>query len=96
MNRLSKHMIMAALLLGALCGGQAGAQSSGGPYRIEAVVIAGGGGPINGGIYQITSTLGQTASGTLTGGNYVIFDGFWSPVDELFGDFVFADGYESN
>lgn len=96
MNRLGNNMTMAALLFGALCGGQAGAQSGGGPYRIEPVVIAGGGGPIAGGNYQITSTLGQPASEVLIGGNYAIFDGFWSPVGNFLGDPVFADGYESN
>jgi hypothetical protein len=89
-------MAMAALILVALCAGQASAQASGGPYRIEPVVIAGGGGPIAGGNYQVTSTLGQPASGVLAGGTYAIFDGFWSPVGNFFADFIFADGYEFN
>jgi hypothetical protein len=96
MRHTNRNLVIAALFFGAINGGQASAQSSGGPYRIEPVVIAGGGGPIAGGNYQITSTLGQPASGVLTGGSYAIFDGFWSPASFVFGDFVFADGYESN
>lgn len=94
MNRLSKNMTTLALILGAVCIGQTSAQSSGGPYRIERVVIAGGGSPIAGGNYQITSTLGQAATTTLSGANYILFGGFWSPVGSLVVGVTFANGFE--
>jgi hypothetical protein len=89
-------MALAALVV---CAGsmlQAGAQSSGGPYDIKSVVIAGGGSPIAGGPFQITSTLGQAATNTLSGAGFVIVDGFWAPVGGAsVGDLIFANGFES-
>ena len=94
MNPVRRTMTAAALILGAAFVAQVSAQSSGGQYRIDPVVIAGGGGPITGGNYQITSTLGQPATAPLAGGSYALFNGFWSPVDGVAGDFVFANGFE--
>jgi len=94
MNRLSTTTAIAALIAGATCFTHAGAQSSGGPFTIKPVVIAGGGGPIAGGNYQITSTLGQPATTVLSAGNYVIFDGFWGPVGSFTNDLIFADGFQ--
>ena len=74
---------------------RAHAQSSGGPYDVEASVIAGGGSPIAGGSFQITSTIGQAATSTLSGAGFVIVDGFWAPVGSLVGDLIFANGFES-
>jgi hypothetical protein len=87
-------MTAAALILGATFVAHVSAQSSGGQYSINSIVIAGGGGPIAGGNYQITSTLGQPAGETLTGGSYTLFNGFWSPVGGVGGDFIFANGFE--
>lgn len=94
MNRTCTTLTAAALILGATFVAQVSAQSSGGQYRIDPVVIAGGGGPIAGGSYQITSTLGQPAGATLAGGSYTLFDGFWSPIGGVGGDFLFANGFE--
>ena len=94
MNRACTTMTAAALILGATFVAHVSAQSSGGQYSINSIVIAGGGGPIAGGNYQITSTLGQPAGETLTGGSYTLFNGFWSPVGGIVGDFVFANGFE--
>ena len=94
MNRTRTTMIAAAMILGATFVAQVNAQSSGGQYSIISIVIAGGGGPIAGSNYQITSTLGQAAGATLAGGSYSIFNGFWSPVGGVGGDFVFANGFE--
>jgi hypothetical protein len=94
MNRVCRTVAAAVLILGATFVAQVSAQSSGGQYRIDAVVIASGGGPIGGGNYQITSTLGQPATEPLAGGSYALFNGFWSPVGGVAGDFVFANGFE--
>lgn len=94
MNRVGRKAAVAALIFGAVFIGPAGAQSSGGQYSISSIVIAGGGGPIAGGNYHITSTIGQPASETLAGGSYTLFNGFWSPVGGIGGDFVFANGFE--
>jgi hypothetical protein len=95
MKRVGTKSIVVALILGAMFVVPSGAQSSGGPYRIEPVVIAGGGGPITGGNYQIVSTLGQSASGTMAGASYALFAGFWSPVGDLTGESGFTNGFES-
>ncbi|MEO7063105.1 MAG: hypothetical protein ABI082_04930 [Dokdonella sp.] len=96
MNRVNKSTVIVALLLGLASASELPAQSSGGPYRIDPVAIAGGGGPIVGGPYQITSTIGQAATSTLSGASYVVFDGFWSPVGGGLGDIIFINGFESN
>ncbi|MEO5559284.1 MAG: hypothetical protein ABIO49_05730 [Dokdonella sp.] len=95
MNRVSKKVVIAALIFGAAFVVQGSAQSGAGPYDIKSVVIAGGGSPIAGGSYQITSTLGQPATSTLSGASFVIVDGFWAPVGTLIGDSIFANGFES-
>ena len=96
MKRMARTAIVAALIVSGVPTTQTSAQSSGGPYRIDPVAIAGGGGPIAGGPYQITSTLGQAATSTLSGASYVLFDGFWSPVGGGLGDIIFIDGFDSN
>ena len=96
MNQGSTRAIVTALIIGAAFIAPAGAQSSGGPYRIEPVAIAGGGGPISGGNYQIASTLGLPATGVLRGASYVIYGGFWSPIGGFSGDSIFASGFESD
>lgn len=96
MNRTSGTMAFVALILGVASIAQTRAQSSGGPYDIQRVAIAGGGSPIAGGSYQITSTLGQPATTQLAGASYVIVDGFWSPVGGVSSDVIFANGFESN
>ncbi len=94
MQQKGKRMAIAAIFLGAILCGQSNAQSSGGPYVIERVVIAGGGSPIAGSDYQVTSTLGQAATATLSGAQYTLFGGFWSPVGSLVVGSMFADGFE--
>ena len=43
------------------------AQSSGGPYRFDKSVIAGGGGVANGGNYRFASTPGQATTARISG-----------------------------
>ena len=95
MKRMSTRAALMALAFGLAFVAQGYAQSSGGPYEVKAVAIAGGGSPIAGGSFQITSTLGQPATSTLSGAGFVIVDGFWAPVGSLAGDFIFANGFES-
>ena len=95
MNRASRTVRGVALTLGVALVVQASAQSSGGTFRVDPVVIAGGGSPIAGGSFQITSTLGQPATSTLSGGSYVVFDGFWAPVGGSLADVIFANGFET-
>ena len=96
MNPGSTRITVAALILGATFMAPAGAQSSGGQYRIDPVALPGGGGPTAGGSYQITSTLGLSATGTLAGAGYALFGGFWSPVGGIAGDFIFASGFDAS
>ena len=95
MKRMSMRAALVALSLGSACVTQGHAQSSGGPFAVTSVVIAGGGDPIAGGSYQISSTLGQPATSTLSGAGFVIVDGFWAPVGSLLGDLIFANGFDS-
>jgi len=95
MSRAGKAVAV-AVCLGVMVCGTAIAQSSGGQYQIDSAVIAGGGGPIAGGDFQITSTLGQPATATLAGANFILFNGFWSPVGGGAGDLIFADGFDAH
>jgi hypothetical protein len=95
MKRMSTRAALVALSLGSAFVAQAHAQSSGGPYAITSVVIAGGGEPVAGGSFQISSTLGQPSTSTLSGAGFVIVDGFWAPVGSLLGDLIFANGFDS-
>ena len=97
MNQGSTRAIVTALIIGAAFIAPAGAQSSGGQYRIDPVALPGGGGPTAGGNYQITSSLGLPATGVLRGASYIIFGGFWSPVGDFTGgDSIFASGFDSD
>jgi hypothetical protein len=88
MNRYHLPLLGAALLLAA-GSAQAPAQSSGGPYRIDPAVTAGGGSTIAGGHYRLRGTLGQAATRTLSGGRFSLHDGYWA-TDE----FIFHSGFE--
>jgi hypothetical protein len=70
------------------------AQSSGGPYVIDRVAIAGGGSPLGGGAYRLSGTLGQSATATLAASPFTMFDGFWTPVSLSTSDRIFANGFD--
>ena len=70
------------------------AQSSGGPYVIDRLAIAGGGGPLSGGAYQLSGTFGQYATATLAASPFTMFDGFWTPVSLTRPDRIFANGFD--
>jgi hypothetical protein len=73
---------------------QAARAQSGGPYRIERAVVAGGGRPAAAGTYQLSGTFGQSATATLQSAGYAMFDGFWSPVTPTVSDRIFANAFE--
>lgn len=66
------------------------AQSSGGPYAIDPVVIAGGGATLSGGQFRLSGTIGQPATATLAAGNFHLYDGFWAQLN----DRIFADSFD--
>jgi len=94
MRHVLKVASFAAFALGSAVAPTVLAQSSGGTYVIDRVVIASGGSPMSGGSYQLSGTFGQAATATLSAVPYLAFDGFWSPVSLTLSDRIFADGFE--
>lgn len=94
MRNVNWFTALAVLALASAAVTAARAQSSGGPYRIDRVVIASGGSPAGGGPYQVSGTFGQAAIATLQFGGLAMFDGFWSPVTATVGDRIFANGFD--
>jgi hypothetical protein len=94
MHGFTRLASRAVLALAAAASLAAEAQSSGGAYRIDRVVIAGGGSPMSGGAYQVSGTFGQAATTTLAAGGYRMFDGFWSPESLAASDRIFANGFD--
>jgi len=75
---------------------QVGAQSSGGPYRVNSSVIASGGASLSGGTFQLKGTLGQSATATLSATSYRFYGGFWAPAaGGPMPDSIFANGFDS-
>jgi hypothetical protein len=89
MRRHKKNLCLAALLLVAYALG-AGAQSSGGPYRISPVAVANGGGVLSGGAFQLKGTLGQAPTSTLSAAGYRFYGGFWAPPSDV----IFENGFD--
>jgi hypothetical protein len=69
------------------------AQSSGGPYRIDASVIAGGGASLSGSTFRLRGTVGQTATTRLAAGSFRLYSGFWAPAGPE-SDEIFANGFD--
>jgi hypothetical protein len=94
MNRRVKPL--ATSTLGAVCAFamHAGAQSSGGAYRIERSVIAGGGSTIGGGAFEMRGTVGQNAISSSSSSNYRFDAGFWPPAAGATTDRIFANGFD--
>ena len=77
-----------ALLLGGSV--HSGAQSGGGAYRIDRVVIVNGGGAVGGGSYALSTTLGQSATDLLAAAGYRLQGGVRSGgIDR-----IFTNGFE--
>ena len=79
-----------ALLLIAVYVPGAGAQSSGGPYRIAPAMVANGGGTLGGGAFQLSGTLGQAQVSTSAASGYRLYSGFWAPTSDV----IFANGFD--
>ena len=90
-RRLASRAVVVLAVAASLA---AEAQSSGGTYRIDRVVIAGGGSPMSGGPYQVSGTFGQPATATLAAAGYRMFDGFWSSESLATSDRIFANGFD--
>jgi hypothetical protein len=91
MKRL--HLIALACAFAALGSAHAPAQSSGGPYRIDASVIAGGGASLSGSTFRLSGTVGQPATTRLVAGSFRLYSGFWAPAEPE-SDEIFADGFD--
>jgi len=97
MHRCStQRLIFSALAVLGVFAAHAGAQSSGGPYRVDPSVIAGGGASLGGGAFQLQGTLGQSATATLSATTYRFYGGFWAPAASgPMPDLIFANGFDS-
>ena len=93
MKRL--RLIAHACSFAALCllPAHAPAQSGGGPYRIDASVIAGGGASLSGSTFRLSGTVGQIATARLTAGSFRLDSGFWAPAGPQ-SDEIFANGFD--
>ena len=94
MNRLGKRLSIFALAVASVCAFPVGAQSSGGPYRIERSVIAGGGASLGGGAFELRGTAGQSVASTLSASGYRFHGGFWSLDPGAAPDLIFANGFD--
>lgn len=87
---------LAGVLL--LAAASAGAQSTGGAYRIEPQRVAGGGGVSAAGAYSLRGTIAQSeAGGVLAGGDYEVTGGLHRRAlasGPPPGPHIYADGFE--
>lgn len=83
-----------AILAGAGAASVAGAQSAGGPYVVDPVVVGGGGATLTGGTFSLSGTIGQPATAQLIGSGYTLYDGFWAPAAAPTDDLIFANGFD--
>jgi hypothetical protein len=89
-RQFSRLTAFALLLVGSV---NSGAQSDGGIYRIDRVVIVNGGGAVGGGGYALSATLSQSATGLLAASDYRLQGGVWSSVLDR-ADLVFTNGFD--
>jgi hypothetical protein len=92
MKRL--HLIVLTCAFAALGSAHAPAQSSGGTYRIDASVIAGGGASLSGSTFRLSGTVGQPATARLGAGSFLLYSGFWAPAAGSPSDEIFANGFD--
>lgn len=83
-----------AIVAGASVASTAGAQSAGGPYVVDPVVVGGGGATLTGGSFSLSGTIGQPATARLDGAGYTVYDGFWAPAAAPTNDLIFANGFD--
>jgi len=96
MNRRVGSFVAILLTVASAFATQAGAQSSGGPYRVNSSVIAGGGASLSGGTFQLKGTQGQSAPATLLATSYRLYGGFWVPAaNSQMPNSIFSNGFDS-
>jgi hypothetical protein len=96
MNRRIRSFVAIMLSLASAFAPQVGAQSSGGPYRVNPSVVADGGASLSGGTFQLKGTLGQSATATLSATTYRFHGGFWVPAaNSQMPDPIFSNGFDS-
>jgi len=94
MNRLCRRCLLATLAAASVSAAHVAAQS-GGEYRVESSIVAGGGGTASGGAYRLHGTFGQSANATLSASGYRFYGGFWvSAAGDAPTDPIFANGFE--
>lgn len=93
MNRTCVRLLLAASVASILVA-EAGAQSSGGAYRIERSVVAGGGGSSAGDAFRLSGTFGQSATASLSATGIDLYGGFWPLAGSAPTDLIFANGFE--
>lgn len=96
MNRACERLLLAASVAAGILVADAGAQSSGGPYRIERSVVAGGGASLGGGAFELSGTVGQGATAALSAAGFGLDGGFWRhAANDGSTDLIFANGFDS-
>jgi hypothetical protein len=94
MERFAKSCVAALFGVASVFAAHAAAQSSGGSFRIERSVIAGGGGLLGGGAFQLSGTVGQNATTHLSGSRFGFDAGFWPGPADSPTDSIFANSFE--
>jgi hypothetical protein len=89
-RRFARWIAFAFLLVGSV---HSGAQSGGGIYRVDRVVIVNGGGAVGGGSYALSATLSQSATDLLAASDYRLQGGVWSGIADRV-DVVFTNGFD--
>jgi hypothetical protein len=84
----------ASALLAALAITLAAAASASSPSRLEAGVLAGGGGHSAGARFALEGTAGQPATAMLSGARFGIAGGFWQGAPVGLADVIFRNGFE--
>jgi hypothetical protein len=69
------------------------AATEGGPYAIDASVIAGGGTTLAGGAFVLDGTLAQPAASRLAASEFSLSTGFWPPRGAA-PDRIFSNGFD--
>lgn len=64
------------------------------PSRLEADVVAGGGGYSSGGRFALEGTAGQPATTMLSGASFSVAGGFWQQAPAGHADVIFHNGFE--
>lgn len=71
------------------------AQSTGGQFTMDPVLIGGSGGAVQGGAFELHGSIGQAATVTLSGAAYALDGGFWALADTCIDpDIIFIDGFD--